>query len=67
MLTSDAEVANALEALRLVEGRYKAGLGAFLDVLDAQTAFIKADSNRVNARTSVDQARAALSHAIGAS
>lgn len=67
MLTSDAEVANTLEALRLVEGRYKAGLGAFLDVLDAQTALIKADSNRVNARTSVDQARAALAHAIGAS
>lgn len=67
VLTSDAEVANALEALRLVEGRYKAGLGAFLDVLDAQTALIKADSNRVNARTSVDQARAALAHAIGAS
>ncbi|MGI6295859.1 MAG: TolC family protein [Armatimonadota bacterium] len=63
--TSEAEVTNALEALRLVEGRYKAGLGTFLDVLDAQTAFIKADSNKVNARFSVDQARAALAHAIG--
>ncbi|NLN75659.1 MAG: TolC family protein [Armatimonadetes bacterium] len=65
VITSEAEVANALEALRLVEGRYKSGLGTFLDVLDAQTAYINADSNKVNAHFSVDQARSALAHAIG--
>lgn len=64
--TGEAEVANAQEALRLTEGRYKSGLGTFLDVLDAQTALTTADSNRINAKSSVNQARAALAHAIGA-
>lgn len=66
VITAEAEVANANEALRLTEGRYKSGLGTFLDVLDAQTALITADSNRINAQSSVNQARAALAHAVGA-
>ena len=66
VVTADAEVANAQEALRLTEGRYKAGLGTFLDVLDAETALITANTNRVNAQSSVNQARAALAHAVGA-
>jgi outer membrane protein len=64
--TTDAEVSNAEEALRLVQGRYRAGLGTFIDVIDAQAALLTARTNRVNAQTSVDQARAALSRAIGA-
>jgi len=64
-VTADAEYANAQEALRLVEGRYKAGMGTFLDVLDAQTALVTADTNRVNAISAVNQARAALARAIG--
>lgn len=64
--TAEAQVANAEEALRLVEGRYKSGLGTFLDVLDAQTALTTASTNRVNAQSSVNQARAALAHAIAA-
>ena len=63
---AEAEVANAQEGLRLVEGRYQSGLGTFLDVLDAQTALTTANSNRVNAQSSVNQARAALAHAIAA-
>jgi outer membrane protein len=63
--TAEAEVANANESERLAEGRYKSGLGTFLDVLDAQAAEVTADTNRVNAIAAVDQARAALSHAIG--
>lgn len=63
--TAEAEVANATEAVRLTEGRYKSGLGTFLDVLDAQTALVTADTNRVNAQSAVNQARAALAHAIG--
>ncbi len=64
--TAEAEVANAQEALRLVEGRYKSGLGTFLDVIDAQTAFTTASTNKVNAQSEVNQARAALAHAIAA-
>jgi outer membrane protein TolC len=65
--TADAEVANAEESLRLIQGRYQAGLGTFLDVLDAQTALVTAKTNRINAITAVDQARAALAHAVGKS
>jgi TolC family type I secretion outer membrane protein len=64
--TADSEVANAEEALRLTEGMYQSGLGKFLDVLDAQTALTTAKTNRVNAQSAVDQARAAMAHAIGA-
>lgn len=63
--TSDAEIANAEEALRLTDGRYSSGLGAFLDVLDAQTALLTARTNRVNAQSALDQARSAMAHAIG--
>lgn len=63
--TADAEVANASEAVRLTEGRYRSGLGTFLDVIDAQTALLTADTNRVNAQSAVNQARAALAHAVG--
>jgi len=66
VVTAEAEVANAQEAVRLTEGRYKSGLGTFLDVLDAQTASATAGANRINAQSSVNQARAALAHATGA-
>lgn len=63
--TAEAEVANAEETSRLIDGRYKAGLGTFLDVLDAQHALVTARTNRVNAQSALDLARAALAHAIG--
>ncbi|HOS44695.1 MAG TPA: TolC family protein, partial [Armatimonadota bacterium] len=66
ILTADAQVANAGEAVRLAEGRYAAGLGTFLDVLDAQAALVTAQTNSINARSAVNQARAALAHAIHA-
>lgn len=66
VVTADAEIANAEESQRLNEGRYKSGLGTFLDVLDAETALITANTNRVNAQSSVNQARASLAHAVGA-
>ena len=62
---AEAQVTNAQEALRLAEGRYRAGIGVFLDVLDAQTALDTARTNRVNAQAARVQARAALSHATG--
>jgi outer membrane protein len=64
--TADAEVANAQESARLATGRYRAGVGIFLDVLDAQSALLTAQTNRVNAQSAVDQARAAVAHAVGA-
>lgn len=63
--TADAEVANAEQALELMEGRYRSGLGTFLDVLDAQTALLTARTNRVNAQSALNQARAVLAQAVG--
>jgi outer membrane protein len=65
VLAALAEEANSKESARLADGRYKVGLGTFLDVLDAQTAFLTAQINRVNAQTSVDLSKAALARAIG--
>lgn len=48
-VTAQAGVTNAQEAVRLAEGRYRAGLGVFIDVLDAQTALDVANINLVNA------------------
>lgn len=64
LITANAQVANAQEAVRLAQGRYTAGLGIFLDVLDAQNTLQTAQTNQVNARTAVNQARAALAHAL---
>jgi outer membrane protein len=64
--TADAEVANAEESVRLAEGRYRSGVGTFIDVTDAQSALLTAQTNRVNAQSAVEQARAALARAVGA-
>jgi len=64
LITTAATVANAQEALRLAQGRYDAGLGTFLDVLDAQAALVTAQTNRVNAQSTMNQARASLAHAL---
>ena len=64
VVTAQAEVFNAQEGVRLAEGRYRTGIGVFLDVLDAQTALTTAQTNLVNAQASVNEARAALAHAI---
>ncbi len=64
LVTADAEVTNALEGVRLAQGRYNAGLGTFLDVLDAQAALLTAQTNRVNTQTTINQSRAALAHAL---
>ena len=62
--TSTAEIANAQESLNLAVGRYKAGVGIFLNVLDAQNALTSANTNGVNAQSALDQSLAALAHAI---
>jgi outer membrane protein TolC len=65
VVTADAEVANALEGVRLAEGRYRSGLGTFIEVTDAQSALLAAQTNKVNAQAAVDVARATMAHAIG--
>jgi outer membrane protein TolC len=40
-------------------------VGTFLEVTDSQTSLLTANTNLVNARSAVDQARAAFSRAIG--
>jgi outer membrane protein TolC len=60
-----AEEANARETVRLATGRYRVGLGIFLDVVDALSALLRAQTDRVNALTQLDLSRAALARAIG--
>lgn len=62
---AEAAEINARETVRLSEGRYKAGLGIFLDVLDAQAQLLLAETNRVNAIAARSVARAALARAVG--
>ncbi|MBI3948046.1 MAG: TolC family protein [Armatimonadetes bacterium] len=63
--TAEAGIANAEESLRLARGRYDAGFGTFLDVLDAQASLVTARTSHVNAQAAVAQARASLAHALG--
>lgn len=63
--TATIEVANAEENLRLAEGQYRAGVGIFLNVIDAQGELLTARNDEVIARAAIDQARAQLSYAIG--
>jgi len=63
--TARAEEDNAQEAVRLAQGRYRAGVGTFIEVTDAQTALLAARTNLVNARSAISQARTALSRAVG--
>jgi outer membrane protein len=59
------EVTNATEQLRIAEGRYRNGLGLFQDILTAQAALVQAHNDQVTTQISVDNARAAINHAIG--
>ena len=64
--TAQAEVANAQESVRLMTGRYRAGVGTFLDVITAQAALVTEQTDLATAQSAVSQARAAVVHAIGA-
>ena len=59
------ESESAIEAHRLANGRYKAGVGILLDVLDSQNAMLKAEMNVISANSLLNQARAELKWAIG--
>jgi outer membrane protein TolC len=62
---ANSEVANAQEGLNLATGRYQAGVAAYIEVIDAETALVTARTNQVNALYSVSTARAALKRALG--
>ena len=60
-----ADLANAEEGVRIAEGRYRTGLGLFLDIINAQAFLLTARINVTNTLGAVDQYRAALGRAIG--
>jgi outer membrane protein len=62
---ADNEVHNAQEAVRVAEGRYSSGIGLFLDITTAQSLLLTAQTDQVNARNSLDQARTQLRRATG--
>lgn len=62
---ADLQVASAEATARLTSARYRAGLGTFLEVVDAQQAVLQAAINRINARLGLEQSRASLNHALG--
>ncbi|GMU55815.1 MAG: hypothetical protein AMXMBFR33_49610 [Candidatus Xenobia bacterium] len=64
---AEAGTENAREAVRIAEGRYKAGLGNFQEVLDNQAALLTASTNLVQARRLAQVARARFERALGMS
>ena len=66
LVSTETEIANAIEGVRIAQGRFGRGLGLFLDIINAQSALVTARSNRASAQFGVDQARAAVTRAIGA-
>jgi outer membrane protein TolC len=65
VIAAEAEATNAEESLRLASGRYQAGVGIYIEVTDAQTALVTAQTNRVNALYGLSLARAELARALG--
>jgi len=66
LIAATAEVESAKEDEDAATGRYQTGTGIFLEVLDAQAAYLKAQVDEAVARYGLSIARAALEHAIGA-
>ncbi len=62
---SQEEYAAAEEAYRLASGRYKAGYGTNLEVIDAQTALATARTNVAQAILDYNQAQVQLLEAMG--
>lgn len=62
---SQSEEILATESLRIATGRYRAGIGSFLGVTDAEASLVTAQQSAASAKTAVSTAWAALRHAIG--
>jgi outer membrane protein len=66
-LSSSADLlASAEQSERVALGRYKAGVGSILDVLNAQSALAAARLQRIQARLDWHISRATLAKAVGA-
>jgi len=61
------QVASAQESLRISRERYEAGIAAFIEVTDAQTVVVIAQTNQINAKLGLSQAQANLEYALGLS
>jgi outer membrane protein TolC len=64
-IVTTANVAVAQQGVLLAQGRYKAGVTTFLEVITAQTSLFTAQTNDVTAKAAIQQARAALARAVG--
>jgi outer membrane protein len=62
---ANSEVFNAEEGVRIATGRYRSGLGLFLDIINAQAFLLSARTNVVTTQSLVEQNRAALNRALG--
>jgi outer membrane protein len=65
LAAAEAAETDAREAVRIAEGRYGAGLGSFLEVLDAQSALLTASTQLVSARLAAWEARASFDRDLG--
>jgi TolC family type I secretion outer membrane protein len=63
--SSEDLLASALQAQEVAFGRYQAGVGSVLDLLNAQSALAAARQQRVQAAFDLDVARVALALALG--
>jgi outer membrane protein len=63
--TSQAEVTNATEGLRIAEGQFKAGVATFVTVTDAEANLSLARTDLLTAQASLQLARSAMEHALG--
>jgi outer membrane protein len=63
--TTQAAVDQAAEALRILEEKFRVGLGSSIDVLDAQTALTGAQANQAQAVTDFETAVAQWQFAAG--
>jgi len=63
--STDKDVEQAKEALRLAQVRYQAGVSTAVEVIDAEAAFAQSRSNQVNARFDYQLSQAQLNYALG--
>jgi len=62
---TDNEVANAREGVRIAEGRYRSGLGLFLDITTAQSLLLGALTDQNEAHQALNLARTRVRFATG--
>lgn len=62
---SEVQVIDAEESLRVASERYKVGAGTINDLLDAETALLKAEVNLVNAKWDYHTSNAELAKSVG--